>query len=160
MPNESVPPATAKRPRPDLAAMLEPIRHELFEAEADVLSSHGLSMWGYIVLLTLADEPIRTQAALADAIKADRTRIITVLDDLQDRGLIDRRPDPNDRRARLLALTAAGKQLRNTAQAAIQLREERMLSVLSPRARTEFLKTLQVLASERARALLHDDDAG
>jgi DNA-binding MarR family transcriptional regulator len=145
--------------RPDLAAMLEPLRQELFETETDVLSSHGLTMWAYIVLLTLTEEPIRTQAALADSIKADRSRIITVLDDLQDRGLIDRRPDPDDRRARLLALTAQGMQLRNTAQTAIQTREERMLAVLSPRARTEFLRTLQLLTSERARALLRDEEA-
>jgi DNA-binding MarR family transcriptional regulator len=142
--------------RQDLAAMLEPIRLELFDAETDVLSSHGLSMWAYIVLLTLTDEPLRTQAALADAIRADRSRIISVLDDLQDRGLIDRRPDPDDRRVRLLALTAQGLQLRNRAQDAIQAREERMLSVLSPRARTEFLKTLQLLGTSRARALLHE----
>ena len=72
--------------------MIEPIRHELLRAEVEVLTGHGLTMWAYVVLLNLTAEPTRTQAALADAIKADRTRIIDVLDDLQDRGLISRRP--------------------------------------------------------------------
>jgi MarR family len=51
---------------------------------------------------------MRTQAALAKAIGADKTRIIGVLDDLQERELVQRQPDPADRRVHLLALTPAG----------------------------------------------------
>jgi DNA-binding MarR family transcriptional regulator len=148
-------PAPSSRRR-DLAALIEPIRSALIDTEIDVLNHHGLSMWAYVVLLNLTDQPVRTQAALADAIKADRSRIISVLDDLQARGLIDRRADPDDRRVRLLALTAEGSRLRDTAQQAIQAREEQLLAVLSPRARAEFLKTLQLLGDEPALTLLQE----
>ncbi|MFC9357564.1 hypothetical protein ACFTZB_13450 [Rhodococcus sp. NPDC057014] len=57
-------------------------------AELPVLFGHGLTMWGYVVLLALDEHPLRTQPALAETIGADKTRIIGVLDDLQDRGLI------------------------------------------------------------------------
>jgi DNA-binding MarR family transcriptional regulator len=147
-------------PRPDLAALIEPIRAALIDLENDVLSRHGLSMWAYVVLLNLTDQPVRTQAALADAIRADRSRIIGVLDDLQDRGLIDRRPDPDDRRVRLLALTASGLRLRSTAQAAIQAREEQLLAALAPRARAEFLKTLRLLGDDQALARLREQGPG
>jgi DNA-binding MarR family transcriptional regulator len=153
MPEKDLPPPKARR---DVAALMEPVRSALLDMEAVVLNQQGLSMWAYVVLLNLTDEPVRTQAALADAIHADRSRIIRVLDDLQERGLIHRRPDPADRRVRLLALTAHGRQLRTAAQDAIQAREDRMLSVLSPRARTEFLKTLQLLGGEQARTLLQE----
>jgi DNA-binding MarR family transcriptional regulator len=126
--------------------MIEPIRQRLLEVELEVLNGYELSMWGYIVLLALADEPIRTQAALADAIKADRTRIIDVLDGLQDRGLISRRPDPADRRARLLSLTEAGRRLRDAAQTSIQAREERLLAVLDADQRVAFLSGLRLLS--------------
>ncbi len=63
--------------------MIVPIGRALAAAELPVLRSHGLSMWGYIVLLALDDEPVRTQAALAESIGADKTRIIGVLDGLQ-----------------------------------------------------------------------------
>ena len=87
----------SKARRPDLAAMLAPLIRELIAAELPVLNTHGLSMWGYSVLLALDDSPMRTQAALAEAIGADKTRIIPTLDDLQAKGHIERRPDPDDR---------------------------------------------------------------
>ena len=134
--------------------MIEPLRQALLKSELEILDRHGLTMWAYVVLLHLEDEPIRTQAALADAIGADRTRIIDVLDDLQHRDLITRRPDPADRRARLLALTNAGRRLRDTAQSAVQEREERLLTVLGPGARAGFLNALRLLTTEDARARL------
>ena len=111
-----------------------------------MLAQHGLSMWGYVVLLHLEDEPFRTQAAFADAIGADKTRIIEYLDDLQSRGLISREPDPADRRARLLRVTPKGKRLRDAAQRAIQENEQRLLSHLPATDRDRFLRTVRRLA--------------
>jgi DNA-binding MarR family transcriptional regulator len=133
--------------RPDLAAMMVPLGRHLITAEMPVLRAHGLAMWAYVVLLALGDEPTRTQAALAQAIGADKTRIIGVLDDLAERGLIRRTPDPDDRRARLLAITAAGERLRDAVQADIQANEERLLARLSAADRRGFLRGLQVLAA-------------
>jgi DNA-binding MarR family transcriptional regulator len=134
--------------------MMEPIRRALLAAETAILNDHGLTMWAYSVLLRLDEEPIRTQAALADAINADRTRIIDVLDDLQERGLISRRPDPADRRARLVALTKSGRRLRDSAQAAIQAREERLLAILDPADRAALLNALSQLAAAPLREIL------
>jgi DNA-binding MarR family transcriptional regulator len=133
--------------RADLAAMVVPLGRALVAAELPVLREHGLSMWAYIVLLALDEQPVRTQAALADAIGADRTRIIAVLDDLQARQLIRRDPDPADRRVHLLSLTAAGRKLRDRTQAAIQRQEERLLQRLSTSDRRAFLRALRVLST-------------
>ena len=126
--------------------MLVPLARTLSRAELPVLTSHGLTMWGYVVLLHLEDEPVRTQAAFAELIGADKTRIIEYLDDLQDRGLIAREPDPADRRARLLRLTPKGRRLRAAAQRAIQQNEARLLDTLAPAERARFVRTLQRLA--------------
>jgi DNA-binding MarR family transcriptional regulator len=133
--------------RPDLAAMMAPLVRELMAAEAPVLEAHGLSMWGYIVLSALDRSPVRSQAALADAIGADKTRIIPTLDDLQDRGYIERRPDPDDRRVRLLALTEAGRAAKDAAQEDIQRGEERWLGKLSTDDRRVFLRVLRQLSA-------------
>ncbi|OBA75654.1 MarR family transcriptional regulator [Mycobacterium sp. 1554424.7] len=133
--------------RPDLAAMMAPLVRELMAAEAPVLEAHGLSMWGYIVLSALDRSPVRSQAALADAIGADKTRIIPTLDDLQDRGYIERRPDPDDRRVRLLALTEAGRAAKDAAQEDIQRGEERWLGKLSADDRRVFLRVLRQLSA-------------
>jgi DNA-binding MarR family transcriptional regulator len=84
---------------------------------------------------------------LARDIGADKTRIICVLDDLEERGLIHRQPDPADRRARLLSLTPAGRQLRDAVQAAIQQREDLLLARLPEEDRRGFLNALQALAA-------------
>jgi DNA-binding MarR family transcriptional regulator len=134
--------------RKDLAAMLAPLIREMIAAERPVLDEHGLSMWGYSVLVALDQSPVRTQAALAEAIGADKTRIIPTLDELQAQGFIERRPDPDDRRARLLALTDAGRDVKDVVQAAIQRGEERWLGTLSRADRAAFLRVLEQLTGE------------
>lgn len=133
--------------RRDLAAMLHPLVRALVAAELPVLARHGISMWGYAVLSALDGSPAPTQAALAQAIGADKTRIIATLDDLQRAGLITREPDPADRRVRLLAITAAGHRARAAAQTAIQANENRVLARLSPADRQAFLRAAQVLSA-------------
>ncbi|HZN79959.1 MAG TPA: MarR family transcriptional regulator, partial [Mycobacterium sp.] len=107
---------------------------------------HGVSMWGYSVLVALDRSAIRTQAALAEAIGADKTRIIAILDELQDKGLIERVADPEDRRARLLAITKEGRRLKDAVQTEIQRGEERWLGPLSGPDRATFLRVLQELS--------------
>jgi DNA-binding MarR family transcriptional regulator len=128
--------------------MLAPLIREMIAAERPVLDAHGLSMWGYSVLVALEQSPVRTQAALAEAIGADKTRIIPTLDELQAQGFLERRPDPDDRRARLLALTDAGRDVKDVVQAAIQRGEERWLGTLSRADRVAFLRVLEQLTDE------------
>ena len=132
--------------RPDLAAMPAPLVRDLIAAELPVLRAHGLTMWGYTVLLALDRSPMRSQNALADVIGADKTRIIPTLDELQQRGYIERHPDPDDRRVRLLAVTDSGRQIKDAAQTAIQRGEERWLGALSGDDRRAFLRILAQLA--------------
>jgi DNA-binding MarR family transcriptional regulator len=131
--------------RADLAAMLVPLSRELVAAELPVLAEHGLSMWAFVVLSALARADAPSQGTLAERIGADKTRIITVLDDLQHQGLIRRDPDQEDRRARVLTLTAAGRRRHAVAQAAIQRGEEQWLGRLTTADRAVFLRCLQTL---------------
>lgn len=141
--------------RPDLAAMVVPLGRALTAAEAPILSAHGLTMWAYIVLHGL-EGSVRTQGALAEAIGADKTRIISVLDDLQARGLISREPDPADRRARVLALTAEGRRVRGVTQRAIRSNEHRILAQLPAADRPVFLRSLEALARSNPLPLGQD----
>ena len=128
--------------------MLAPLVREMIAAELPVLQANGVSMWGYSVLIALDRSAIRTQAALADAIGADKTRIIAILDELQQRGLIERVADPEDRRARLLAITNDGRRVKDDVQTAIQRGEERWLATLSAPDRAVFLRVLQQLSDQ------------
>jgi DNA-binding MarR family transcriptional regulator len=132
--------------RADLAAMMYPLSRALIAAELPILRTHEISMWGYAVLNTLVEQPIHTQSALAKAIGADKTRIIPVLDELQERALIERTPDPEDRRARQLAVTDAGRALRDAVQTDIQRGEDHLLARLPAADRKAFLRALALLA--------------
>jgi DNA-binding MarR family transcriptional regulator len=104
-------------------------------------------MWGYIVLSALDQAPMRSQAALAQMIRADKTRIIATLDELQQAGLILREPDPADRRARLLSLTGPGARTCRAVRVAIQANEDRVLSRLHPADREAFLRVAETLSA-------------
>ena len=135
--------------RPDLAAMLYPLVRELIALELPVLAAHEVSMWGYSVLTALDDTPVRTQAALAEAIGADKSRIIGTLDELQNAGLIERTPDPDDRRVRLLSITTEGRRVRRAVRRGIQVEEMKVLDSLLVPDRKTFIRILQQLHASR-----------
>jgi DNA-binding MarR family transcriptional regulator len=56
----------------------------------------------------LASEPL-TLRALAERLTADPPYVTLIVDDLEERGLVKRTPHPEDRRAKLVQLTAAGR---------------------------------------------------
>ncbi len=139
--------------RRDLAAMFAPLTRALIAREEPVLHAHDISMWGYIVLTALVEQPVRTQAALAQAINADKSRIISVLDELQERGLIQRQPDEADRRVHLLSLTPAGDRLRRSVESAIRHREDQVLATLPPADRDAFVRSLKALYERRGETM-------
>jgi DNA-binding MarR family transcriptional regulator len=103
-------------------------------------------MWGYSVLLTLMRRQVHTQAALAEAIGADKTRIIAVLDDLQRQDMITREPDPADRRGRRLGVTEQGRRVAVAVQAEIHVNEDRLLDRLPEDDRRGFLRAVELLS--------------
>jgi MarR family transcriptional regulator for hemolysin len=72
------------------------------------LAPVGVSPRGYHVLkAALSDE--HTQTELAEMVGLDKTTMVVTIDELERDGLAERRPSPRDRRARVIAVTAAGK---------------------------------------------------
>ena len=127
--------------------MFARVTRRLIAAERPLLDAHGLTMWGYVALNHLARGPAETQLALAAAIGHDKTRLIAVLDALEADGLITREPDPNDRRARLVRITAEGMRRHGAAVADIRAMEEELLGGLAADERATLLAVLPRLAS-------------
>ena len=130
----------------DLGALFARVTRRLVDAERPLLADLGLSMWGYIALSHLAHAPAGTQLALAQAISYDKTRLIGLLDALEADGLITRTPDPADRRARIVSLTAAGTKRHAAARRAIHKMEDDVLAGVSAAERTRLRRTLARLA--------------
>jgi DNA-binding MarR family transcriptional regulator len=68
----------------------------------------GMSWTRSLALRRLARQPL-TLRALADRLAADPPYVTLMVDDLEKRGLVQRLPHPEDRRAKLVELTAAGR---------------------------------------------------
>lgn len=121
------------------------VTRRLGEAEEPLLAAAGVTMWEYIVLSRLARGPVPNQLTLAREVRHDKTRLIKLLDGLQDRGLIERAPDPADRRSHTVATTDAGRRLQAKAQASIRKMEDGVLDLLTASERRALLKALPKL---------------
>jgi DNA-binding MarR family transcriptional regulator len=128
--------------RPDLGELFARAARRMMEAERPVLEAHGVSMWAYVALTLLARGSAPTQLALAEAMGYDKSRLIKILDGLEADGLISRRPDPADRRARVLELTAEGRARHAAIQADIRAIEDELLGTLSADERETLLAVL------------------
>lgn len=85
----------------------------VFAAESRFLAQHNVSQGRFTVLMLLnrcAEEP-STPAELADEAGVTRATMTGLIDTLEKDGLVSRASDAHDRRAVLVQLTAAGRQL-------------------------------------------------
>lgn len=130
----------------DLGALFARITRRLIDAERPVLAAHGLSMWEYIALSELSRRPADTQLRLAQTIGYDKTRLIGLLDKLQDEGLIAREPGPADRRVRTVRLTDAGRARHAAVHTDIRTMETALLDGLADDEQRTLRKALAELA--------------
>jgi DNA-binding MarR family transcriptional regulator len=85
----------------------------------------------YDFLAVLAESGPMTQKQLADLLKIDAARIVSLTDELQQRGLVERAVDPRDRRRNLLSLTKDGRATTTKAARLGRSVEKDLLSQLS-----------------------------
>jgi DNA-binding MarR family transcriptional regulator len=107
---------------------------------------------GYQILVAAIQHQADGQGALAQRLGVDRTVMTYLIDDLEAAGLVERRPDPLDRRSRHIVATSQGQQLWADTEQRLQQVEDHVLAPLSLPERATFRAMLQRLAA-RANAL-------
>ncbi|MGD9527514.1 MarR family winged helix-turn-helix transcriptional regulator [Pseudonocardia sp.] len=93
------------------------------------------------LLRAVAARPGQSQQALAAHLGTPPTRLVALVDGLEERGAVERRRNPGDRRLYALYLTPAGEELLAAVGRVAAAHEEAMLAALDDEERTQ-LRTL------------------
>jgi DNA-binding MarR family transcriptional regulator len=90
-----------------------------------------------VALMILRDHGAMTQGALGETLNLDPANVVGLLNELEERELLDRRRDPEDRRRHIVELTPAGKKALAHAERAMEDLEEEILGALAPDERAQ-----------------------
>jgi len=125
---------------------------------AEELEEAGFSLYDYSVLALLTAGPCATQATIAGMLELDRSQLVGLLDSLEQRGLVERHRDPNDRRRHTVLLTAEGKRQLTSVRAIMNDLADDYLAPLNEQERATLHDLLLRVASHHdARFVLSPD---
>jgi DNA-binding MarR family transcriptional regulator len=129
------------------------VHHRMLRAVNDEMLGCGLSMARTKVLRRLHEQGPTRQNVLAVDFGLSPHSITDLVDGLERVGMAERRPDPTDRRAKLVAITDAGEAGLDMANATLERLFTQIFGVLSESDRVTFLRLLERL-DEAARRLI------
>lgn len=95
----------------NVAFLLSQLGHRSASVFADLIASIDLTAPHSGILRAIAAEPGRSQQALSGQLGLLPSRVVAYVDELEDRGYVERRRNPDDRRLHALYLTPAGKKV-------------------------------------------------
>lgn len=108
----------------------------------DECAEFSLTPVQYAALVAIAAHDMTDATRLSQLIAFDRSTIGSVLDRLEKRGLIERKPSSTDKRQKLISMTAAGTALLDDCRDAVTRVQNRIVGVLSREERETFLKLM------------------
>jgi DNA-binding MarR family transcriptional regulator len=136
-------------PDPELAGrlgyLLKHAQLRLFEMTAAALAPYGVNGRELAVLAVLAGREPASQQQAARRLGVDRTTMVALVDALEAKGLVARRPDAGDRRRNVVELTAAGRDTLDHGSRAGDDAERRFLAPLTPSAARQLKDALRAL---------------
>lgn len=128
-----------------LGYLLKHALQRLVARADDALGPLGVDRKEFGVLRMLDDGPPLSQQELATRLAVDPTTMVAVIDALEAKGALTRRPDPADRRRNAIELTASGRTTCRAAAAAYAAAEEEFLAPLGRAEAERFREALRTL---------------
>ena len=145
------------RERPDLDVVpmqvlsrVTRLARHLDRARRGAFAAHGLETWDFDVLSALrrAGNPYElSPGTLLRETMVTSGTMTNRVDRLAERGLVERHPDPADRRGVLVRLTAHGREVVDAAFAALLARERELLAGLGPAEQRRLANLLRMLTA-------------
>lgn len=91
----------------------------------------------------------RSQQAIGEAIQVPPSRMVALVDELEQRGLVERRPNPGDRRVRALYLTRKGRTTLARGREIAEAHEEELTRGMAAADRRRLIELLQKIVDEQ-----------
>jgi DNA-binding MarR family transcriptional regulator len=115
-----------------LAYLLKRAQVALGGLHEELLAPAGVTHRELAILLLLDAREPESQQQVAGRLGVDRTTMVGLIDALEAKGLVARRPDAADRRRNVIELTATGRRTLRRATRASDQAERRLLAGLDP----------------------------
>lgn len=112
------------------------------------LAPLGIEPRHFLLLRFVARSEGQSQQSIGQMLHIPPSRIVALVDQLEERGLLERRANPSDRRARALYLTPRGRRVLDKVWKLAMSHEQRLGSSLTPEEREQLITLLQKLAAE------------
>jgi DNA-binding MarR family transcriptional regulator len=133
----------------NVAFLLSQLGHRSAAVFADLIGSVDLTPPHAGILRVIAAEPGQSQQALSDRLDLLPSRVVAYVDDLEERGYLERRRNPDDRRLHALYLTAAGKKMLTRIGELSRRHERLMTSGLTAEERNSLRELLAAVAQRQ-----------
>lgn len=130
-----------------VALLLGRLTRAANQALAQALDDLGLRGQQFAILHRLADGGPATQAELAATLRVHAPNLVRVIDELEERELLARSRDSEDRRRLLIGITATGARLLGRAEQAVANAERELLAPLNAAERSQLRSLLGRLAA-------------
>ncbi|MGW3306667.1 MarR family winged helix-turn-helix transcriptional regulator [Streptomyces sp. NPDC001073] len=140
--------AHVERPAPlesRLGYLLKQAQARLARASAEALVPHGVDGHELGVLVVLSAGESLSQVEAAGRLGVDRTTMVSLIDGLEDHGLVERRRSPYDRRKNIVELTPEGRDCLRLAEQARRAAERRFLAPLDEETAESLVRALRTL---------------
>jgi DNA-binding MarR family transcriptional regulator len=105
----AAPPAAPDRPPRNVGFLLSQLGFAASRRFVKALEPLGIHPREFLLMRFVASSQGQSQQALAERLGVPPSRMVAIVDSLEERGLLERRPDPHDRRIRALHPTAKGR---------------------------------------------------
>jgi MarR family transcriptional regulator, lower aerobic nicotinate degradation pathway regulator len=124
---------------------------------ADRLVNEGLAgvdarKWHYAVLVTLDESGPASQAAVSRRTGIYRSDLVAIINELADRALVERTPDPDDRRRNVVTITPQGRRYLDRLEELLARIQDDLLAPLSQSERAQLTGLLTRLMDHHAPA--------
>ncbi|GAA2403683.1 MarR family winged helix-turn-helix transcriptional regulator [Nonomuraea africana] len=130
-----------------LGWLLAQVFHGHMSASQRALEGFPGSQRGYMVVNAAVNGCARNQIDMAKQLRLDRTVMVYLVDELVEAGLVERVPDPGDRRSKMIVATDKGRARLEEATAVLCRVDDHVLAPLEPGERAALREMLQRVAA-------------